>query len=134
MFKHPDYVMVTVSDMARSVKFYRDVLGLTLKYETPEWTEFDTGKTTLALHGGGKPMPKMESDKMENYAGTCSVGFYVEDLDRSFGELKSKGAQFVMPPTRREGEGIKLALCLDPDGLVISIAEQVRPVSQVFPL
>jgi len=30
-----------------------------------------------------------------------------------------------MPPTQREGEGIKLAVCIDPDGLPISIAQSV---------
>jgi catechol 2,3-dioxygenase-like lactoylglutathione lyase family enzyme len=49
------YVMVTVSDMARSVAFYRDVLGLPLRFESPQWTEFETPGTTLALHGGGVP-------------------------------------------------------------------------------
>ena len=53
MFKQVDYVMVVVSDMPRSVRFYRDTLGLPLKFESKEWTEFQTGTTTLALHGGG---------------------------------------------------------------------------------
>ena len=53
MFKQLDYTMVIVSDMPRSVEFYRDKLGLPLKFESPEWTEFVTGTTTLALHGGG---------------------------------------------------------------------------------
>ena len=55
MFDHIDYVMIMVSDMARSVKFYKDKLGITLKSESAEWTEFETGTTVLALHGGGKP-------------------------------------------------------------------------------
>ncbi len=115
--------MVTVSDMARSIGFYRDKLGLQLKSETPEWTEFQTGTTILALHGGGRPKTPQEHGKPENYAGSCSIGFNVENLQKKYEELKSKGVWFVMPPTAREGEGIKLAVCLDPDGLPISIAE-----------
>ena len=53
MFKQIDYTMVIVSDMQRSVEFYRDKLGIPLKFQSPEWTEFQTGTTTLALHGGG---------------------------------------------------------------------------------
>ena len=53
MFKQIDYTMIIVSDMQRSVEFYRDKLGIPLKFQTPEWTEFATGSTTLALHGGG---------------------------------------------------------------------------------
>ena len=34
------YSIVFVSDMNRAVSFYRDVMGLPLKFESPEWTEF----------------------------------------------------------------------------------------------
>src|SRR5215207_2373090 len=54
-FSKVDYIMVTVSNMGRSVAFYKDKLGLPMKFGTPEWTEFQTGTTTLALHGGGQP-------------------------------------------------------------------------------
>jgi len=120
MFDHIDYVMIMVSDMGRSVQFYRDQLGIPLKFESPEWTEFDTGTTVLALHGGGKP----STMSSEGNAGTASIGFYVQDLERKFNELKGRGVAFTMPPTDRGEEGIKLAICLDPDGLPISIAER----------
>jgi catechol 2,3-dioxygenase-like lactoylglutathione lyase family enzyme len=35
MFKQIDYTMVVVSDMQRSVEFYRDKLGIPLKFQTP---------------------------------------------------------------------------------------------------
>ena len=121
LFDHVDYVMVMVSNMKRSVNFYRDLLGLPLESESPEWAEFKTGKTVLALHGGGKPT----SHTGDATAGTASIGFYVENLDEKFNELKRRGVVFSMLPSRREGEGIKLAVCIDPDGLPISIAEQI---------
>jgi lactoylglutathione lyase len=42
------YVIKFVDDTNRAVKFYRDVLGLPLKFESPGWSEFVTGETTLA--------------------------------------------------------------------------------------
>ena len=126
MFKQVDYVMVVVSDMARSVAFYRDKLGLALKFESPNWTEFQTGATTLALHGGGKPQEKKPSNPGEQVAGTCSIGFNVENLEKTFADLKAKGVTFVMPPTEQKEEGIKLAVCIDPDGLPVSFAEMLR--------
>ena len=125
MFQQVDYVMIVVSDMTRSVAFYRDLLGLAIKFETNEWTEFQTGSTTLALHGGGTPKDTQGSDRGTKYAGTCSIGFNVKDLEETFKELKQKGVQFVMPPTQREGEGIQLAVCLDPDGLPVSFAQNL---------
>jgi lactoylglutathione lyase len=121
MFAQIDYTMIMVSDMQRSVEFYRDTLGIALKFQSPGWTEFQTGATTLALHGGAvKPEHATERGKI---AGTCSIGFNVKDIDKTYAELKARGAHFVMPPTHQEAEGIKLAVCVDPDGLPISFAQ-----------
>jgi len=117
--------MVTVSDMERSVRFYRDTLGLKLRFQSPDWTEFDVGSTTLALHGGGVPAPP---PGREQYAGRASIGFNVDNVDSVFEELKSKGARVLMPPTQREGEGIRLTVFLDPDGLPVSFAQTVAPL------
>jgi lactoylglutathione lyase len=125
MFKQIDYTMVIVSDMARSIEFYRDKLGIPLKFESPDWTEFQTGTTTLALHGGGVKQESVQSDQSK-FAGTCSIGFNVENIDKTYEELKARDINFVMPPTQREGEGIKLAVCLDPDGLPVSFAQMVE--------
>jgi len=123
MFKQIDYTMIIVSDMQRSVEFYRDKLGIPLKFQSPDWTEFATGATTLALHGGGIAREYQDTGDQSKTAGACSIGFNVDDVDKSYEELKAKGMMFVMPPAQREGEGIKLAVGLDPDGLPISFAQ-----------
>lgn len=125
MFTQIDYTMVIVSDMDRSVEFYRDKLGIPLKFQSPEWTEFQTGATTLALHSGGVSQTQAAGGDPSKQAGTCSIGFNVDDVDKTFAELKAKGVNFVMPPTQREGEGIKLAVGIDPDGLPVSFAQSI---------
>ncbi len=125
MFKQVDYTMVVVSDMARSVEFYRDKLGIPLKFESPEWTEFQTDGTTLALHGGGVAATAPPAGDPSKQAGTCSIGFNVDDVDKTFEELKAKGIRFVMPPTQRDNEGIRLAVAIDPDGLPVSFAQLI---------
>ena len=125
MFKQIDYTMVIVSDMERSIEFYRDKLGIPLKFQSPDWSEFLTGTTTLALHGGGIPR-KATGGPADKDAGTCSIGFNVDDVDKTYEELRAKGINFVMPPTQREGEGIKLAVCIDPDGLPVSFAQLIN--------
>ena len=125
MFKQIDYTMVVVSDMQRSVEFYRDKLGIPLKFQSPDWTEFLTGTTTLALHGGGVPANAPLAGDPTKQAGSCSIGFNVEDVDKTYLELQKKGIRFVMPPTQREGEGIRLAVCIDPDGLPIAFAQAI---------
>ena len=123
MFQKIDYTMIIVSDMSRSVEFYADKLGIPLKFQSPEWTEFDTGNTTLALHGGGIAQTAAVDDGQSKMAGTCSIGFNVEDVDKTYADLKSKGVNFIMPPTQRDNEGIRLAVCIDPDGLPVSFAQ-----------
>lgn len=123
MFKQIDYTMIVVSDMDRSVEFYRDKLGIPLKFQSPGWTEFATGATTLALHGGGVPASGPPAGEPAQRAGECSIGFSVADVDKTYEELKAKGINFVMPPTQQEAEGIRLAVAIDPDGLPISFAQ-----------
>jgi lactoylglutathione lyase len=128
MFSKLDYVMVHVSDMRRSVAFYRDTLGLRLKFESPGWSEFETGSTTLALHPGAPAASSKPGPPAALTAGMCSLGFSVPDLSRTYTDLGARGAQFVMPPTDQPKEGIRLAVCVDPDGLSISFAEPLpRP-------
>jgi lactoylglutathione lyase len=126
MFSKVDYIMVNVSDMSRSVAFYRDVLGLALKFESPGWSEFQTGATTLALHQGGARAADEDRAAAQPAAGTCSIGFSVEDLEATHRELVARGAPFVLAPTEQADEGIRLAVCTDPDGLAISFAEPLR--------
>jgi len=121
--------MVNVSDMTRAVKFYRDKLGLPLKFETPGWTEFQTGTTVLALHGGGVAR-EQNAEPGTHIAGTCSIGFNVDDIEQTFTDLKAKGVTFIMPPTRREEDAITLAVALDPDGLPISFAQLHQQAAQ----
>ena len=125
MFKQIDYVMIGVSNMDQSVGFYKDILGMPLKYKTNEWTEFETGATTLALHLSRARIAPTAVQR-EIIAGKSTIGFTVADLDKTYHELRAKNVRFVMEPKMREEEGIKLAVCLDPDGLEISISETVK--------
>lgn len=124
-FNKVDYIMITVSNMARSVAFYKDKLGLPMKFGTPEWTEFQTGTTTLALHGGGQAR-EAPGDHNTHYAGTCAIGFNVDNLDLVYEQLQAKGVVFVTPPTARAGEALKLAIAVDPDGFPISFGEAAK--------
>lgn len=49
MDKKISVVIVGVRDMDRAVDFYRSVLGLRLKFRTPEYSEFRTASIILAL-------------------------------------------------------------------------------------
>src|SRR5689334_12596412 len=112
-------VMITVSDMDRSVRFYRDALGLPLRFQSPEWSEFATETVTLALHGGGVEASPRQGPLA---AGGVSTGWYVDDVDAAVAGLKARGVSFSLEPQERPGEGIRLAIFLDPDGCPLSLA------------
>ena len=107
------YVIKFVADMDRAVSFYRDVLGLPLKFQSPGWSEFATGDTTLALHPASEKNP----------AGSVELGFNVADLDRFHQEMSAKGVQFSMPPTKQDFGG-SLAQFVDSEGAHCSVGGQ----------
>ena len=107
------YVIKFVADMDRTVKFYRDVLGLPLEFQSPGWSEFVTGETILALHPASQ----------KNLAGAVELGFNVPDLDKFHQEMKAKGVQFSMPPTKQDFGGL-LAQFVDSEGAHCSVSGQ----------
>src|SRR3974377_601260 len=89
------YVIKFVADMDKAVKFHRDVLGLKVKFESPGWSEFVTGETTLALPPA--------SDK--NPAGKVELGFTVADVDAFYRDMSARGVLFSMPPKKQDFGG-----------------------------
>ena len=115
-----NYVIVFVSDMERSTTFYRDLLGLTLKFSSPGWTEFVTGTTTIALHPARNT--SVASFQEQAPAGQAQLGFEVDDLDAVYHSLQLQGARFSVTP-QQEAEAGKLAVLHDPDGLGITLRQ-----------
>ena len=119
--KKLDYAIVFVSDMKRSVEFYRDRLGLPIKFESPHWTEFANDGSTLALHPTGAG--KAETGGLGRWlAGCCHLGFVVDDADAFHRTMESKGVKCLQPPKMQDFGG-RLAIYADPDGLPISVSE-----------
>jgi lactoylglutathione lyase len=104
------YVIKFVADMDQSVRFHREVLGLPLKFQSPDWTEFASGETTLALHSASDNNP----------AGSMQLGFRVPDLHAFYAEMTAKGVTFTEPP-RLEG-GVTVARFLDSEGVEYSVS------------
>lgn len=118
-----NYAIVFVSDMKRSVAFYRDALGLPLRFESPGWTEFATDGATLALHASKESNPeKVPQDDLP--AGRCRPGLHVPDLDAFHKRMLEKNVTCLQEP--KSMFGARLAKYVDPDGLVISVGEERR--------
>jgi len=106
------YVIKYVADMDRAAGFHRDNLGLAVRFQSPHWTEFDTGATTLALHPATVDHP----------AGSCQVGFRVPDIAAFYAEQQGKGVPFTAPPADMHGQ--KVARFIDSEGAECSVSGQ----------
>ena len=105
------YAIKFVDDMDRGVAFYRDTLGLTLKFATPFWSEFDTGAVTLALHPASERNP----------GGAVQLGFSTPDLEGVFEGREAAGLTFTAPPVDQHGS--LLSRILDCEGAEIGLSD-----------
>ena len=113
-----NYSIIFVSEMGRSVAFYRDLVGIPLKFESPGWTEFQTDGATLALHlGDASASNAVDSGKEQ--AGQCRAGFQVPDLDAFHQRMTEHNVPCVQQPT--ETFGVRIAQYVDPVGLIFSV-------------
>ena len=124
-FRKVGAVILLVSNMERSIRFYRDTLGIPVKTKSKDWTEFFNKDTVLALH------PAKKKSKMKTGSGML-VGFEVSDLDATVKVLKQKKVKFFKKP-KEEPFG-KHAIVQDPDGHLVSIAEIKEKAAEGFDL
>jgi predicted enzyme related to lactoylglutathione lyase len=109
------YFMLHVVDMDRAAAFYREGVGLDVRFVSPEWSEFAWGDATVALHGGASSTERR----------VTGLGFEVDNLEAACKRVAAAGGAIVTPPSDRPGEPIRLADVADTEGNVFSLAEPV---------
>ncbi len=123
----PDYIVVIVEDLDRSIEFYVEQLGLTLSHRSGEYAQLHTGPTRLSLYSRsamsetlGRTLSAPSPD-----APGFELGFKVDDVDAAFAELTQAGVESSMPPTDRFW-GQRTAYLRDPDGHLIELVQDHR--------
>ncbi|MBL8861262.1 MAG: VOC family protein [Planctomycetes bacterium] len=120
------YVILFVRDMQRSIAFYRDTLGIPVKMQEHNWTEFDMTGAILALHtidGDAPPAPKPLADPSQKQGVAVEVVFTVDDPLGVRAAVVKSGVT-VAPPKMVHEAGPSVGVsCLfeDPDGNLLSI-------------
>lgn len=102
--------MYYVKNMKKAVTFYKDIVGLTPRFEDDSWTEFDLNGTSLALHIAG-------DQPVTNGGGVLILE--VADIEKTVGAMKENRVTFV-----KEITDIGCGLCADfkdLDGHVIGL-------------
>ena len=118
MISKVSVVYLYVSDLDRSLAFYRDVLGLELERrgEDDHWAEvaFANG-TRFALHLASHRAPRAPA--------TVEVSFEVEDVDAAVAQVRAAGASVT--ETMHEPWGSR-ATVVDPDGYELGLFSPPR--------
>lgn len=134
---------IVVSDMDRSLPFYRELLGMEV------WADFVDDSPYLQTITGvpgakvrmvklraqdgvsvellqylshSRPMPPVNP----SYAVGCShVAFQVDDLNAMYAQLKARGVPFHAPPMISTDGRAKVTYCRDPEGVIIELVELI---------
>lgn len=115
------YAIIFVSDLDRSLAFYRDLVGLPVREEGRSSVEFGLDGTTFAIHMAHVDEPTHHHPPM--LAGSCRLGFVVDDLDAVHQRLIAAGVPCLAEPEAQYD--LRVALYTDPDGLNFTLAEPV---------
>lgn len=144
---------LTVSDLDRSIAFYRDLLGLEL---IAQWdsslpylraivaypdAELRIALLRLPQSGDGAPghhielleyrRPRGQRGDPNTYnPGNGHVAFMVADIDKTYAELSAKGVRFKSAPvpiTHGRNAGAKGVYLFDPDDITL---EMIQPAAR----
>jgi catechol 2,3-dioxygenase-like lactoylglutathione lyase family enzyme len=138
------HVNICVRDMERSIRFYQDIgfkkvndftlddpsvgdaLGLKAKKLRGVFMRLGNDEKAPVLDlvqfidppTQGSPYPTL------NNVGICRIAFTVDDIDKTYEELKAKQVAFVAPLKKIEGPGgakIGVVCFKDPDGTILEL-------------
>jgi predicted enzyme related to lactoylglutathione lyase len=108
-------LMIMVEDMDRALSFYSETFGLLVAERSPGWSELTWGDWILALHAGG--------------AGTrrsTGLSFSVDDIDLAAAAVERAGGSVIEAPHQPDGEPIRLAVLVDPEGNSFMLSQKAR--------
>ncbi len=138
-----DHTSYTVSDLSRTLRFYRDLLGFEVVRERPSITNnyfrkivgFPDGvirDAMLRIPGSTHFLELFEyqqprgvrQDLTPNNPGSSHIAYYVDDLSGMYQRLKDEGVEFVSEPIYLDegpNTGGWAVYMKDPDGILIEL-------------
>lgn len=146
MIQGVHHTCITVSNLERSIEFYRDLLGLELVMtEESERSGDDRSKALgvakakvkLAILRAGQAQVELIEyvsasgrpyDRNNNDVGAMHIAFQVEDIAAVYQRMVDQGVRFTSPPTTIPAgpmEGWRWTYFYDPDGVSLEIIQTV---------
>jgi lactoylglutathione lyase len=126
------FPILSVEDVERSLRFYRDLLGYELTFRWPEEGAIEFAFVQLGASGlglgkvgevhsiVGRPVDPPPADRLPRF----ELCLYVDDVDAASAYLLANGVERLVPPTDQPW-GERLAYFADPDGNPIHVCAQL---------
>lgn len=112
--------ILEVSDVRRSIAFYRDVLGL-----TPHWMWEDRSGGVMTVDGA----IQIYFERTDSPSAS-RLSVFVQDADAAYDKYRAAGAEIISEPETTRW-GLRRFTLRDPDGNVIDVSHQVHsPIGQ----
>ncbi|NLF12659.1 MAG: methylmalonyl-CoA epimerase [Anaerolineaceae bacterium] len=144
MIRGVHHTCITVSNLERSIAFYRDFLGLELLFTEESERSQDDRSRALGIAGakvklailkagearvelieyvtaGGRPY-----DRQVNDVGAMHIAFQVENIDEVYRRMVDHGVRFTAPPATIPAgpmAGWRWTYFFDPDGVSLEIIQ-----------
>jgi len=134
---------IVISNLEKSLHFYRDLLGLKIQRDMLEGGEFidnisnlknvnvrtikmsaDDGNLVELLWYKSHPR-KSKGAKEICATGVSHIAFTVENIDYEYKRLKEKGVKFHCSPKVSPDGKAKVTFCHDPEGNLIELVEEL---------
>lgn len=116
---------IVVSDMERSVRFYREVTEVPgahvwmIKLKAADGVSIEL--LQYLSHPAGIPDPTRACD-----VGVNHIALQVDDIDALYTKLVAEGIRFHALPTVSGDGGAKVTYCRDPEGVMVELVELIK--------
>lgn len=119
------HTMIRVGDLERSIKFYTEVLGMSLLRQK----EYPDGKFTLAFLGYGAESDNTvieltynwDTDKYDLGNGYGHMALEVDDVYQATEEIRNRGGKIIRDAGPMNAGTTIIAFVEDPDGYQIEL-------------
>lgn len=122
-----EWLIILTDTYSLSRTFYKDTLGFEVIREVvnEEFTQFKLGSLFFAIYGRNQMEKLLGKEKLTKPGTTIFTFTESENIDNQYEELKTKGVEFIIPPTTQSW-GQRTAYFSDPDGYIWEIQQWIK--------